>query len=135
MVTYLDEDEYARWMSNAKYTLKSAENDKSAEFYNWACFKAQQATEYAVKAYIRGTGSDSFGHSVSLLLNKAGFDKNLVNIAKVLDKYYIPTRYTDAWTEGVPEDYYTLDEENEAIANAGIIIEEVESKWKSLKKE
>ncbi len=54
MVNYLDEDEYTRWMSNAKYTLKSAENDKAEEFYNWACFKAQQATEYAVKAYIRG---------------------------------------------------------------------------------
>ena len=48
MVNYLDDDEFQRWMVNAKSTLKSADNDKSSEFYNWACFKAQQAAEYAV---------------------------------------------------------------------------------------
>ncbi len=68
-------------------------------------------------------------------MSKVGFDQNLVNIAKLIDKYYIPTRYTDAWPEGVPEDYYTLDEANEAIANAETVMEGVEDKWKSLKRE
>ncbi len=70
MVTYLDDDEFNRWMPNAKYTLKSAYNDKASEFYNWACLKAQQAAEYTVKADLRGTGNDSFGNSISLLLKK-----------------------------------------------------------------
>ncbi len=135
MVSYLDEDEYNRWLSNAKLTLKSAINDKSSEFYNWACFKAQQAAEYAIKAFLRGIGNDSFGHSISLLLEKSNFDKKLINKAKTLDKYYIPTRYTDAWSEGIPEDYYTLEETEEALNYSEMIIEEVENKWKSLKKE
>ena len=135
MVDYLDEEEYNRWLSNAKYTLKSSINDKLSDFYNWACFKAQQAAEYAVKAYLRGIGDDSFGHSVSLLLKKASFDEHVVNTAKIIDKYYIPTRYTDAWSEGIPEDYYTLEEANEAINCSETIIDEVENKWKSLKKE
>jgi HEPN domain-containing protein len=30
--------------------------------------------------------------------------------AKTLDKYYIPTRYPNAWSEGAPEDYYTRED-------------------------
>ncbi len=133
MVNYLDDDEFQRWMTNAQSTLKSADNDKSSEFYNWACFKAQQAAEYAVKAYLRGTGSDSFGHSVSLLLKKANFDNSIVNMAKTVDKYYIPTRYSDAWSEGTPEDYYTVEDADEAIGFCKTIIEEIWKKWKLLK--
>ncbi len=69
-----------------------------------------------------------------MLLNKAGFNSNLINPAKIIDKYYIPTRYTDVWSEGVPEDYYTLDEANQAINNTGAIISGVEDKWRLLKK-
>ncbi len=135
MANYLDEDEFERWLASAISTLKSAMSDKSAGFYNWACFKAQQSAEYAVKAFLKGIGSDSFGHSVSLLLMKADFNKKLINIAKTVDKYYIPTRYTDAWAEGSPEDYYTLDNANEAIECSESIIKEIEDRWKSLKKE
>ncbi|MGC8608999.1 MAG: HEPN domain-containing protein, partial [Thermoplasmata archaeon] len=133
MVNYLDEDEFNRWLSHAKSTLISAKNDRSSNFYNWACFKAQQSAEYAVKAYLRGTGNDSFGHSVSLLLKKCDFNDTVINLAKKIDKYYIPTRYTDAWSEGIPEDYYTLEDANEAIDCSESIISEVENKWKSLK--
>ena len=34
------------------------------------------------------------------------FDKSIINTAMIVDKYYIPTRYTDAWSEGIPDDYY-----------------------------
>ncbi len=135
MVSYLDEDEYNRWLSNARLTLRSAVNDKSSEFYSWACFKAQQAAEYAIKAFLRGIGNDSFGHSISLLLEKANFDNTIINKGKLLDKYYIPTRYTDAWSEGIPEDYYTLEETEQAISYSGMIIDEVKKRWKLLKKE
>ncbi len=57
----------------------------------------------------------------------------MINLAKKIDKYYIPTRYTDAWSEGIPEDYYTLEDANEAIDCSESIISEVENKWKSLK--
>ena len=55
--------EYDRWMKSAKTTLRSATNDKSSEFYNWACFKAQHAVEYAVMAYSRGIVKCYYGHS------------------------------------------------------------------------
>ena len=135
MSGYLDDDEYNRWQSHAKSTLRSAQIDKASGFYNWACFKSQQAAEYSSRAFLRGAGIDSYGHSVSLLLNRGGFSQELINLAKKVDKYYIPTRYTDAWSEGLPEDYYTIDEAEEAILSAEGVIREVEERWKSLKNE
>ncbi|WP_337860609.1 HEPN domain-containing protein [Ferroplasma sp.] len=135
MDTYFDTEEFNRWMANAKFTLKSAINDKDSEFYNWACFKAQQSAEYAVKAYLRGTGVNAFGHSISLLLKNANFDDDTINIAKTIDKFYIPTRYTDAWPDGIPSDYYTYNDAEEAVDAAESIINEVETKWRSLKEE
>ncbi|MHB8361056.1 MAG: HEPN domain-containing protein [Thermoplasmataceae archaeon] len=135
MTSYLDNDEYERWIYNSRRTLESAINDKNSKFYNWSCFKAQQSAEYAAKAYMRGIGKDSFGHSVSGLLKKADFIEDIINKSKTLDKYYIPTRYTDAWSEGTPDDYYTEIDCDIAIECCKSIIQEVEDKWKSLSKE
>ncbi len=135
MANYLYSGEFERWMASAKSTLKSAMTDRSAGFYNWACFKSQQSAEFASKAFLNGIGTYSFGHSVSLLLKKADFDIELINRAKTVDKYYILTIKTDAWAEGPPEDYYTLDNANEAIECSESIISGVEDRWKSLKKE
>ena len=44
-----DREEFERWLKQAEKTLESAERDKNNEDYNWCCFKAQQAAEYAVK--------------------------------------------------------------------------------------
>lgn len=127
-MNFLDEDEFVRWILNARKTLESSRIDLNSAFYNWSCFKSQQAAEYAVKAYLRGTGQDHLGRSVSSLAGKAQFNANFINFGKTLDKYYIPTRYTDAWVEGIPSDYY-------AIEDAEAIIQEVESNWKLLKEE
>ena len=135
MIRYLDEEEFNRWMKNAKNTLRSAENDKSSQFYNWACFKAQQAAEYAIKAFLRGIGEGALGHSISFLLKDLNFDQEAIDLAKKIDRYYIPTRYAYAWSEGTPEDYYTLKDANEAVLCSSSIIDMVEEKWKSLKEE
>ncbi len=133
MPNYLDEDEFNRWQTHARSTLRSAYIDKSSGFYNWACFKAQQSAEYSAKAFLRGIGFDSFGHSVSMLLKKGGFSEDSIKLAKKIDKYYIPTRYTDAWSEGLPEDYYTIEEAEDALECSEKVISEVDDKWKSLK--
>ena len=131
----LDNDEYQRWIRAAESTYQSARSDKDSQFYSWSCFKCQQAAEYAVKAYLRGRGDLAFGHSVSGLSKSAHLGKTAIDLAKVLDKYYIPTRYTDSWAEGTPEDYYTLRDAEEACEVAKELIEKVKSKWKSLKEE
>jgi len=52
-----DKDEYERWLRQAKDTLESAEEDLKNHRFNWSCFKAQQAAEYAVKGLLYGLGS------------------------------------------------------------------------------
>ncbi len=122
-----DEEEYRRWMDQAEYTLRSAENDMKAGFYSWACFKAQQAGEYAVKALLYGMGVMTYGHSIKKLLDvlsrKADVPEELFNKARLLDRHYIPPRYPDAYIEGSPYEYYGENDAREAINAAREIIE------------
>lgn len=122
-------------MLNAKKTLESFSSDMNAEFFNWSCFKSQQASECALKAYFREIGVDSYGHSVSGLISKIGVSDDFIRCGKLLDKYYIPTKHMDAWAEGIPSDYYTVEEAKEAFECSEAIIMEMEMKWKSLREE
>ena len=99
------------------------------------CFKAQQSAESAFKAFMRGTGQPSFGHSLSSMAQQIGFPREFIEMAKSLDKYCIPTRYTDVWPEGIPDDYYTRVDAENTIQIAESIIDEVIRRWNSLKKE
>ncbi len=135
----LDESEYVRWLSSARRTLDSAVGDLGRGDYNWACFKAQQAAEVGVKALLRGLGLPSYGHSISklvLILRSKGVEvpNDIVLKAKKLDKYYIPTRYPNAWAEGAPHEYYSREDADDAIKCAKDIIEWVESVWRLLRR-
>lgn len=136
----LDESEYKRWFETAKRNLESSRGDLERGDYNWACFKAQQAAEMAVKALLHGLGMPAYGHSISKLLEQLrdkGFsvDEDLMQAAKTLDKYYVPTRYPNAWSEGMPYDYYTRLDADKAIEHAQRILLWVDGVWKQLKKE
>ncbi|MDW8021524.1 MAG: HEPN domain-containing protein [Nitrososphaerota archaeon] len=131
----LDEPEYSRWMIMAKRTLESAKGDLQRGDHNWACFKAQQSAEFAVKALLHGLGLEAYGHSVSSLLSRLPKELNPSDImqeAKTLDKYYVPTRYPNAWMEGLPTDYYTHQDAMQAIDYSGKIINWVEGSWRLL---
>ena len=84
---------------------------------------------------MRGTGQPSFGHSLSAMDQQIGFPREFIEMAKSLDTYYIPTRYTDVWPEGIPDDYYTRVDAENTIQIAESIIDEVIRRWNSLKKE
>ena len=135
----LDEQEFERWFNSALKTLESARVDHAHGFYSWACFKAQQAAEKAVKALLWGLGFPRTGHSLSLLISKleeimGNIPKPVVEKCMRLNKYYIPTRYPDAWSEGIPEEQYTESESQEALAMAEEVLKWVEETWKSLRK-
>jgi len=133
----LDEEEFDRWMEMARKTLKSAERDLEGGDYNWACFKAQQSAGFAVKGLLHGLGLEAYGHSISALLTRTSRElvtQKVMQAAKSLDKYYVPTRYPNAWSEGVPAEYYTEEDSRQAIKYAGELKEWVENVWKSLKR-
>ncbi len=122
-LSLFDEREFSRWMNQAEHTLSSAQRDATEGDYGWACFKAQQAAEYAVKALLRGLGLPAFGHSVLGLIReirKQGFpvSEDAERYARILDQYYIPPRYPNAYPEGSPFEFYDREIAEEAIASA-----------------
>jgi HEPN domain-containing protein len=135
----LDEREFERWFEAAKRGLESARGDLDRGDYNWACFKAQQAAELAVKGLLHGLGMPAYGHSVSRLLRQLeekglATGEDIVQAAKDLDKYYVPTRYPNAWSEGSPHEYYTKIDARQAIDQARQVLSWVDEVWRRLRR-
>lgn len=120
----------------AERTLRSALRDAESGDYNWACFKAHQAAEFALKALLYGIGKPARGHSATRLLREISalveVGEELFEDAALLDKFYVPTRYVDAWSEGVPYEYFTRRDAESAIGAAEKIIEFVKKTWTRL---
>ena len=114
------------WMNQAKRDLRSAKSQLQSEFFEWSCFISQQAAEKAVKAVLQKLGAEAWGHSVNGLFRglqeKCQVPKDLVEGAKQLDKYYIIGRYPNGWASGIPGDYLTRDDAENAIDNSEKII-------------
>jgi HEPN domain-containing protein len=56
------------------------------------------------------------------LPEKVVVPEELLEVAKVLDKYYIPTRYPDAHPAGPAARHYTRHEAQEALRLAAVIL-------------
>lgn len=128
-----DKIEFDRWIKQAEKTLESAKSDKEAGYYNWSCFKSQQAGEYAIKALLYGLGIMAYGHSITNLLGKLGkkIPEEIVRNSKLLDRHYIPPRYPNSHPEGAPFEFYDLETAEEALNAANSIIEfSKDEKWR-----
>jgi HEPN domain-containing protein len=117
----------ADWLRQAERDLVNARHELSGEFYEWACFLAQQTAEKAVKAVFQKLGAEAFGHSVAGLLQslpeKFKPREELVDVGKELDKAYIPTRYPNAHPSGAPFEAYTRTEAERLINHAERVLE------------
>ena len=122
-----DRDEFSRWMNEAENTLRSAVNDKNSGFYNWCCFKCQQAAEFALKSYLYGVGATPFGHSLTKLVNNLSVQKidiaSILTSCKKLDLFYITSRYANAHSSGAPFEYYDENIANEGLEHAQKVID------------
>jgi HEPN domain-containing protein len=119
---------YLDWFRQAEADLHHARNAQEDGDYEWSCFAAHQATEKALKAVFLKLGLDAWGHTLTVLIGNLPEaverpTQTLVNYARVLDKYYIPTRYPNGFDSGAPTDYYTADEARSAIQQAEAILE------------
>lgn len=119
------------WARQAKRDLGSAKIQLENDFFEWACFIAQQASEKAVKAVYQKLGAEARGHSVSHLLigtkEKMDIPDDLIDRARYLDKFYIPARYPNGWPSGIPAEYITKEDAQNAINNSEKILQFCES--------
>lgn len=117
---------YRDWLAQAKRDLNHAVNASGSKDFEWSCFSAQQGAEKAVKSVFLYLHGEGWGHSVYALLSalsdKVKIAQRLLEAAKMLDKHYIPTRYPNGFERGIPADYYTKKDAEEAIKNAQEII-------------
>lgn len=115
-----DEAEFERWFKQSEQTLKAAEHDIAGGFWNWACFKAEQAAQFAVKGLLRALGEAAFGHSLTRLvkdLERIGIaiPENIYRASQSLEREYIPTRYADTYPSGSPYEFYDRERADAAL--------------------
>jgi HEPN domain-containing protein len=116
---------YRDWLEQAERDLGRAELDIYFDYWEWACFTAQQAAEKAVKALLMQRGLSAWGHSITPMLRcLEGIDvpEALVESAQLLDAYYIPARYPNGFAEGKPADYFNKQKAEEAVDAARSIL-------------
>jgi len=119
-------DRSADWLAQAERDLEMARLALDAGIYEWACFVSQQAAEKAVKGLYQHLHGEAWGHSISGLLAQLPQDnappQELIDQAKLLDRYYIQPRYPNGFDVGAPKDYYTHRDAAEALSHATTII-------------
>jgi HEPN domain-containing protein len=115
------------WLKQAERDLEQAHASRDAERHEWACFAAHQAAEKAVKALHLARGQESWGHVVARLLAElppmVSAPDHLRQKARVLDNFYIPTRYPNSHAEGAPFEHYGPLQSEEGLRYAGEIID------------
>lgn len=114
------------WLDQAQRDLEHARHDLAAGYHEWACFSAQQAAEKALKALYQHLSGEAWGHSVKRLAEELPPEvtctPELVDCGRVLDRFYIPTRYPNGFEDGKPADYYTEADSRQAIGCAEAIL-------------
>ena len=113
------------WLSQAVRDLEQARSCKEEGRHEWACFAAHQAAEKAVKALHLMLGQEAWGNVVARLLAElqSPSPQDLVEKARVLDNFYVPTRYPNGHPAGAPFEHYGPTQSGEAIKHAGEILE------------
>jgi HEPN domain-containing protein len=112
------------WLAQAERDLAHAEKSARDGSHEWACFAAQQAAEKAVKGLHLHRGQEAWGHVVARLLSDLPLEvpQELVERGKVLDNFYVPSRYPNGHPEGAPFEHYGPLQSTEAIRHAREIV-------------
>jgi HEPN domain-containing protein len=117
------------WLAQAERDLEQAKASQRDGRHEWDCFAAHQSAEKALKALHLRFKQEAWGHVVARPLRElpVSVPENLVEKAKVIDAFYIPTRYANGHPEGAPFEHYGIIQSTDAITYAGEILEFVRS--------
>ncbi len=115
----------ADWLTQARRDLDQARSSRREARHEWACFAAHQAAEKALKALHLHHGQDAWGHVVARLLNDLPVTApaGLLDKARALDNFYVPTRYPNGHAAGAPFEHYGALQSDQALAYASEILE------------
>jgi HEPN domain-containing protein len=115
------------WLNQAYRDLEQAKASRSAGRHEWACFASHQSAEKAVKALHLYLKQEAWGHVVAQLLQAlpepVHVPQELIEKGRVLDNYYIPTRYPNGHPSGAPFEHYGRLQSDQGIEYASEILE------------
>ncbi len=111
-------------LAQAERDLELAVTARGEGRHEWACVAAQQAAEKAVEALHLHQGQEAWGHVVAKLLADLPNPPppGLVERGRVLDNFYVPTRYPNGHAAGAPFEHYGPLQGEQAIDHAGEIL-------------
>ncbi|MCS7224187.1 MAG: HEPN domain-containing protein [Armatimonadetes bacterium] len=119
------------WYDQGKRDYQRALKDIEAGFYEWACFAFHQSAEKIVKGLGLFRGAVLWGHSITDLLRLMSQDiespPEVLESARILDRFYIPTRHPNSFPSGKPADFFTQQTAKEAQDAADQVIRFCES--------
>jgi len=112
------------WLAQAERDWEHARQARELGHHEWACFAAHKAAEKAVKALHLHCGQEAWGHAVARLLVELPLEvpQDLIERARVLDNFYIPTQYPNSHPEGAPFQHYGPLQSQEALEHAGAVL-------------
>jgi HEPN domain-containing protein len=129
-----------RWLRQAEHDLKIAQSHQRRRDYSDACFMAEQASQKALKGFLIAQGRRStLIHSVARLAEECSrIDGDFalrIASGRILDQYYIPTRYPDVLAPpAVPFESYTKEQGEKAVQAAKAMVSLVRQKVRGRKK-
>ena len=126
----------ADWFQQAEADCRLAELSASAGHHEWACFACHQAAEKALKALHLHNDQQVWGHGLGRSLQElpecvrdelVRQVPDLVDRCRVLDTFYIPTRYPDSLPEGAPKDHFGRLQSQDALRHARALLDAIRS--------
>jgi HEPN domain-containing protein len=114
------------WLNEARAELRAAHALLPGKHWSWCCFTCQQAAEKALKAVCEHFRTPQFGHNLNMLLQAVEAHTPVAESMRMacarLNRYYIPTRYPDAFDRGVPAEQFFEADARQAVADAEEVI-------------
>jgi HEPN domain-containing protein len=117
------------WLEQALRDLEQAGESMRSGRHEWACFAAHQAAEKALKALNLALGQQVWGHTLSRLWSALPAQTwtpeppvDLQDRLRLMDGFYIPTRYPDSYPEGTPGEHFGRLQSEQALHHADAIL-------------
>jgi len=114
------------WFRQAQGEYKWAQD--AFDSGNWAlvCYLSQQTSEKALKALAFSQGVQQVrSHSAYEIAQSLKINGELAEAARILDQYYMTTRYPDALPGGAPCDMFVRSQAEDALRLANLFIRRV----------
>ncbi len=114
------------WLREAEGEFQAAQDLYAHGHWSWCCFTCQQAAEKALKAVGEHFRQHLVGHNLNQLVqtlqNFVAVPESIRLACARLNRYYIPTRYPNAFDRGAPVDQFLKSDAQEALDDARTVV-------------